>query len=182
MAFFPCIFFCEKSQCAMTLSYINYRKLSPKEIINKIIERSKNRQYFYELILKLFAIAYDRGIRLVVENPYSALHYLILPENFIVKPTVIDKDRTRRGDFYKKPTSYWFVNCLPTQGLTYQQTPQSKQKTIAKAKRGARAGLCSEERSMLSPDYARNFICDFIIGGGQTVVPQQCDLFDELEK
>ncbi len=167
MAFFPCIFFCEKSQCAMTLSYINYRKLSPKEIINKIIERSKNRQYFYELILKLFAIAYDRGIRLVVENPYSALHYLILPENFIVKPTVIDKDRTRRGDFYKKPTSYWFVNCLPTQGLTYQQTPQSKQKTIAKAKRGARAGLCSEERSMLSPDYARNFICDFILGKAQ---------------
>lgn len=26
------------------------------------------------------------------------------------------------------------------------------------------AGLCSEERSLISPDYARNFICDFIIG------------------
>ena len=33
---------------------------------------------------------------------------------------------------------------------------------------------------MLSPDYARNFICDFILGGGQTVVPQQRDLFDAL--
>ena len=29
------------------------------------------------------------------------------------------------------------------------------------------AGVCSEERSMISPDYARNFICDFIIGKEQ---------------
>ena len=182
MAFFPCIYFCEKSQCAMTLSYVNYRSLSQKEKINKIIERSKNRQHFYELILKLFAIAYDREIRLIVENPYSPLHYLILSENFIIRPTIIDKDRTRRGDFYKKPTSYWFVNCFPTHGFTYQQTPKSTQKTIAKSKKGARAGLCSEERSMISNDYARNFICDFILGDEQTVVPQQRDLFDELEK
>lgn len=181
MAFFPCIYFCEKSQCAMTLSYVNYKRLSQKEKINKIIERSQNRQYFYELILKLFAIAYDREIRLIVENPYSPLHYLILTENFITKPTVIDKDRTRRGDYYKKPTSYWFVNCLPTNGFTSQQTPKIKQKTIAKSKRGIKAGICSEDRSMISSDYARNFICDFILGGVQTVVPQQVDMFDELE-
>ena len=182
MAFFPCIYFCEKSQCAMTLSCFNYRKLSQKEKISKIIERSKNRQYFYELILKLFAIAYERGIRLIVENPYSALHYLILSENFIVKPTVIDKDRTRRGDVYRKPTSYWFVNCLPTNGFSIQQTPKTEQKTIEKSKSGAKAGLCSEERSMISSDYARNFICDFILGGGQAAVLQQADMFDELEK
>ena len=29
-------------------------------------------------------------------------------------------------------------------------------------------GICSEERSMISPDYARNFICDFILGKIQT--------------
>ena len=178
MAFFPCIYFCEKSQCAMTLSFINYRKLSQKEKINKIIERSKNRQNFYELILKLFAIAYDREIKLIVENPYSPLHYLTLSENFIIRPTIIDKDRTRRGDFYKKPTSYWFVNCFPTRGFTYQQTPKSKQKTIAKSKKGARAGLCSEERSMISPDYARNFIADFILGKPASGAhPYQGDFF-----
>jgi hypothetical protein len=32
---------------------------------------------------------------------------------------------------------------------------------------GKKAGVCSEERSMISPDYARNFICDFIIGKEQ---------------
>ena len=115
---------------------------------------------------------------MIVENPYSPFHYLTLTENFIIRPTIIDKDRTRRGDFYKKPTSYWFVNCFPTQGFTYQQIPKIKQKTIDKAKKGARAGLCSEERSIISPDYARNFICDSILGKPSEGVPLQGDLFD----
>ena len=34
---------------------------------------------------------------------------------------------------------------------------------------------------MITEDYARNFIADFILGGGQTVVPHQVDMFDELE-
>ena len=42
----------------------------------------------------------------------------------------------------------------------------------------SKTGVCDQERSMMSPDYARNFICDFIIGGGQTVVSQQLDMFD----
>ena len=29
------------------------------------------------------------------------------------------------------------------------------------------AGICDTERSMISPDYARNFICDFILGKQQ---------------
>ena len=40
----------------------------------------------------------------------------------------------------------------------------------------AHAGLCSEERSTISPDYARNFICDFIIGKKQAFT--QPTLFD----
>ena len=27
-----------------------------------------------------------------------------------------------------------------------------------------KGGICSEDRSMISPDYARNFINDFILG------------------
>lgn len=37
------------------------------------------------------------------------------------------------------------------------------------------AGICSEERSLISPDYARNFICDFILGKVQKHT--QLDLF-----
>ena len=42
-------------------------------------------------------------------------------------------------------------------------------------------GLCNEERSMISPDYARNFICDFILGKVQNGVATQMDLFGEAD-
>ena len=50
MAFFPCIYFCEKSQVAMTWDYVNYRKLTPKEKSDKILERSANREKFFRNI------------------------------------------------------------------------------------------------------------------------------------
>lgn len=37
------------------------------------------------------------------------------------------------------------------------------------AKASSKTGLCSEERSLISPDYARNFICDFILGKTQNI-------------
>jgi hypothetical protein len=104
---------------------------------------------------------------------------------------VIDKDRTRRGDFFRKPTAYWYVNCTPTYGESYQPTPPSKIKVITAGSGAVKTkkklkhsisndeldkmyidhksaeGICDEERSMISPDYARNFICDFIIGKKQ---------------
>lgn len=42
-----------------------------------------------------------------------------------------------------------------------------KKKIIQNCKRSKGDGLCSEERSMISPDYARNWICDFILGKQQ---------------
>lgn len=39
--------------------------------------------------------------------------------------------------------------------------------------------MCSEERSMISPDYARNFICDFILGKKQRNTLN--DLFNDID-
>ena len=47
---------------------------------------------------------------------------------------------------------------------------------IIDGKPGKKKGLCSEERSMISPDYARNFICDFILGKEQ--IGTQLNLFE----
>jgi hypothetical protein len=80
-------------------------------------------------------------------------------------PTIVDNNRMLRGDYYMKPTAYWFVSCEPTHGKSYQNDKEKK--IIMKAKGGSKAGICSEERSMISSDYARNFICDFIIGKEQ---------------
>ena len=51
-----------------------------------------------------------------------------------------------------------------------------QKKTIMSSRGSTKAGLCSEERSMISPDYARNFICDFILGKKQDITEQT--LFD----
>ena len=72
-----------------------------------------------------------------------------------------------------KPTAYWFISCEPTHGFTIQN--DKKKKTIINSKGSGKSGLCSEERSMISPDYARNFICDLIIGKEQKGT--QLDLF-----
>lgn len=92
---------------------------------------------------------------------------------FLKPPSVIDKDRTLRGDFFRKPTAYWFFNCEHTYGFSRQQ--DKKVLTVWGKKGASRAGLCSEERSMISPDYARNWICDFVLGKGQNLEPS---LFD----
>lgn len=146
----------------------NLEKLNKKEKADAIIKRSQDRAYFYELALKMFSICDIRGLRLIVENPYSDIHYL--HGNFPYKPKLIDKNRRRRGDYFVKPTQFWFVNCEPTYGESFQSPKQIR--TIRKMKAGFQQGICSEERSMISPDYARNFICDFILGKQQKYTQQ----------
>lgn len=163
MAFFPCIFFCESNTLNFRLDAYNYRKLSVREATEKILERSKSRDYFFRLATKMVCVAIEREIRMVIENPYSAQSYMC--NNFVIRPSVIDRDRTMRGDYFTKPTAYWFVNCKPTSGFSLQKDKEVR--IIRKSKSAPEQGLCSEERSMISPDYARNFICDFILGKQQ---------------
>lgn len=92
-------------------------------------------------------------------------------QNFL-KPTFIDKNRMLRGDYFIKPTAYWFFNFKPTHGFSEQN--DKEQCIISECKSGVQAGICSEERSMISPDYARNFICDFILGKVQKDL-EQCE-------
>lgn len=164
MSFFPCIYFTGSvNPCYFTLENANYRKLTTKQKFDTMLERAENRNNFYKLLYKMVAICILRGIRIIIENPFSSLHFL--HNNFLKEPSIIDHDRTRRGDYFKKPTGYWFFNCNPTQGYSFQK-PKKKLR-VWDSKSAGHAGLCSEERSMISPDYARNFICDFILGKTQ---------------
>lgn len=156
-----------------SLSNYNYRKLDDRQKIAAILEWSENRQFFYSLLIKMYGICLTKGIRLIIENPWSQPQYLY--SNFPSSPSLIDKDRSMRGDCYKKPTAYWFVNCEPVMGIETEQRDKEI-KSVYSAKKAPHAGLCSEERSMISPDYARNFICDFLLGKPQQFT--QCSLFD----
>lgn len=165
MAFFPCIYFTGSvNPCYFRLDNQNYKSLDTKQKFDAIIDRAEKRNVFYILLYKLCAVAILKNIPLVIENPFSELHYL--HNNFLQEPSVFDKDRTRRGDFFKKPTGYWFFGCKPNTGTFTYQAPK-KELVVWESKSAIKAGLCSEERSMISPDYARNFICDFILGKEQ---------------
>lgn len=156
---------------AFSWGYTNYRKMDTMQKTDAILQRAKDREYFYSLAIKMLAVAKTLGLRLIMENPWSEQTYL--KANFVMPPTLVDMDRTRRGDYFTKPTAYWFINSTNTQGCSFQKPREHK--TIMSAKMASRAGLCSEERSIISPDYARNFICDFIIGKEQ--VGSQMSLF-----
>ena len=164
MAFFPCIYFTGfTNPCYFTLENYNYKSLTLEEKLDKMLERAKNREYFYELLIKIVGVCLRRGIKLVIENPFTTQHYLY--NNFFKHPDIVDKNRTLRGDYFVKPTGYWFFGCKPTYGYSYQNDKERKK--VWECKGSSKVGICSEERSMISPDYARNFICDFIIGKTQ---------------
>lgn len=174
VAFFPCIYFCCMSMMLMSRTHRNYRNLNEKEKTDAILKRSEKRQYFYTLVIKFHSICYQRGIRMIMENPWSEQTFL--KANFLSKPTIVDQNRMLRGDYMVKPTAYWFVNCEPT---FYNTIQKDKKKIIVNdgtLKQSKVAGVCSEERSMISPDYARNFICDFVIGKKQDIT--EADIFD----
>lgn len=198
MAFFPCIKFCSVAEQIQHEDFYDAAQSrnknfgSPEYYTRKwaaLRKLSQERFYFYDIALKMTAVVQIRGLRMVVENPWH-------PTNFtnhfwFVRTSLIDNDRTRRGDYFRKPTAYWYINCKPTHGESYQQTPRNKVKTItagsgaSKTKKklkgkmdaaeldamyldhSSASGLCDEDRSMISPDYARNFICDFILGRAQ---------------
>ena len=173
MAFFPCIYFDCLSQMSFGWHHHNYSKLGTKEKADAILERSANREKFFRICVMMFAVAEMKEIRLIMENPWSMQTFL--KANFIFPPALVDNDRSKRGDFYKKPTAYWFMNCKPTHGKSYQQLHKPKRIVDQPHEKGG--GLCSEIRSMISPDYARNFICDFILGKEQEY--SQRSLFEE---
>lgn len=173
LAFFPCIYFCAMSQMAFSWGCTNYRRKTIREKTDAIIERSHHREKFFILAIKMLTIAKARGIRMIMENPWSEQTFL--KANFVLPPAIVDMDRTRRGDAYKKPTAYWFINCSPTHGTSYQKPLLVK--NVLTSKGSKQAGVCSEERSMITSDYARNFICDFIIGKIQKHSQVQYELF-----
>lgn len=158
-AFFPCIYFNEHNEMYFCGTSYNLRSLTPAGKLRAIIDRSDKRQEYYKKVLQLMTICEDRGLKLVIENPYNAHHYWRF--NFPNYTKVIDMNRTLRGDYFKKPTQYIFVGFEPGNGQSLAKV--HKMKFIQDCSSSRVGGMCSTERSMISPEYAHNFICDFIL-------------------
>lgn len=167
-AFYPCIYFTSwVNPVYFCGTSSNLQNMDTTTKIDYIIDRAYKRNEFYVTLLKFCKIIYAKNLRLIFENPYTTEHYLY--NNFIEQPAVIDKNRRLRGDYFKKPTGYWFINCKNTYGQSYQLPKEFKRIKETHDHKKVKAGICSKERSMISSDYARNFICDFIIGKTQNI-------------
>jgi hypothetical protein len=101
------------------------KKWSIGKIMDKNIEFAKEREYYFELLMKLVSICDHSGLRLIIENPWNTSGETYLQRNFI-KPTIIDKDRSARGDVFVKPTAYWFIGCENTVGYSLQRDKEVK--------------------------------------------------------
>lgn len=172
-AFFPCIYFeCQQSSY-YSLKSNNTQKKSFTETIDIVVDRIKKREYYYILLFKLLKICYVKNLRLIIENPATQPHYLLYTQNF-PKPTYIDYDRRKSGDYFKKPTAYWFFNLHFFQNFTYFKN--KKNLIVKRCRSSPMPGSCSIERSIISPEYAYNFVCDHLLGSNPRF-PQQQQLF-----
>lgn len=109
----------------------------------------------YELVTKMAIVCLRKGLRLIIENPYSTTHYLV--KYWAIPSKIIDSDRTRRGDYYKKPTQFWFIGLEPKSNFVTEALGANKKEyTIEFAHDKV-------ERSLIHPDYARRFIKEFIL-------------------
>ena len=154
MAFFPCIRFEDQIQMHFRGTATQYKKYSDIEKLEVDLKLHKELSKLYELVTKLTIVCIRKDIPLIIENPYSTTHYLT--KYWAISAKVIDKDRTLRGDFYEKPTQYWFINCEPKQNIIFEAYAWNKKKIISDTHN-------KTERSLISSDYANRFIREFIL-------------------
>ena len=80
-----------------------------------------------------------------------------------MKPDLIDKDRTKDGDYYKKPTQYWFINFKPKDNLVFEPIDYVETKIIAKSRVSDDGLSVKTQRSMIHHQYASRFIRKYLI-------------------
>lgn len=131
----------------------------------KIIEELK---YMYLYVNKLFIICIDRGLKLIMENPYSEEHFL--RRYWCYPATIIDRDRRENGDYFAKPTQFWFLNCEPKDNLIFEpldyhglDTKDAIRMMKKEDWKKTGAKTVKEARSMIHPSYANRFIRRYII-------------------
>lgn len=154
-AFFPCTQF--ESQKTMIFSGVHcgMRNWSDMRKIEYCMRMHKELHEYYELFSMLVVLAIRRGWRLVIENPYSSDHYLT--RYFPIKPRLIDKNRLKEGDYFKKPTQFWVIGFEPKSNFVLEPLTVVRQRQVTRLKPN------SKERSEMHPQYARRFIKQFIL-------------------
>lgn len=168
MAFFPCVRFENQIMLHFRGQSNGMQKWSLKKKMLNCMKLQEELTEMYTLINKMFIVCMDRGLKLILENPYSEEHYL--RRYWCYQPSVIDLDRRERGDYFKKPTQYWFLNCKPSNNCIFEvknynalECKDAIRRITKDVYETTGAKNPKVARSMIHPDYANRFIREFIL-------------------
>lgn len=111
LAFFPCTLFEVQQLLNFRGDNYGFRNWCETKKLEYNIKKMEELKMLYINICKLAHIFISRKLKLIIENPYSDQHFLI--RYWSIKPKLIIQDRRVLGDYYKKPTMFYFINCKP---------------------------------------------------------------------
>lgn len=152
-AFFPCTRFEDQAMLLLRGENCGMKDWSTQKKLKYSMKIHEELDLFYQLISKLALICVNKGLKIVIENPYSAQHYL--RQYWCIRPSLIDKDRTLNGDLFKKPTQYFFIGFEPHNNLVFESIQYVERKILKEAR--------NISRSLIHPQYANRFIRQYVL-------------------
>lgn len=167
-AFPPCIRFSNQIMINFRGQQYGQRNWTMQHKMEYDIKLIDELAQLYKLVNKLCIICYKRDYKLIIENPYSEEHFL--RRYWCLLPEIIDKDRRRDGDYYAKPTQFWFINCEPKNNLLMEEAHDNAIKVKDANRFMNKEDYCvtgaknkKVARSMIHPEYANRFIRKYIV-------------------
>ena len=160
VAFFPCTRFEAKIPLGFRGEMAQQKNWDDLKKLKYSMKLHDELHELYELISMMVCVCIEKGLRIIIENPYTQPHYLTT--YWCIKPTLIDRDRSLNGDYYKKPTQYWFVNCEPETNFIFEPI-ENVETYVVDGKRNRDDISKKVERSLMHPQYANRFIRQKII-------------------
>ena len=160
VAFFPCTRFEAKIPLGFRGEMAQQKNWDDLKKLKYSMKLHDELHELYELISMMVCVCIEKGLRIVIENPYTQPHYLTT--YWCIKPTLIDRDRSLNGDYYKKPTQYWFINCEPEDNFIFEPI-ENVETYVVDGKRNRDDISKKVERSLMHPQYANRFIRQKII-------------------
>ena len=158
-SFFPCIRF--ENRANMMIQGHNYPTIY-KPMVDRLDisrERERERSMWYGYFCLFCEIMLVKGVRCVIENPYAIDHYLV--RYCPLKSDYVIMDRSKYGDYFKKPTQFWFLNCEPRDGLVAVDWENKPTKIVDKER-----GI---NRSLISKEFIRVFLSEIVDLEGEAI-------------
>ena len=171
-AFFPCIRFENQIMLSFRGQAFQYQNYSIREKMVIDMELMESLNHYYQILNKLCIVCIDRHFKLIIENPFSKEHFLY--RYWCLPASIVDMDRRASGDYFKKPTQFWFININPQcnfvpEAIEYNAIVANDfcgdgyrdRKSIDFKITGANSIRVG--RSMISSAYANRFIKQYIL-------------------